>query len=53
MSDGAIHTISPFMLQESTSTSRSLTPVALDLIFLVDKLWLKSTYFTNIFHSSA
>jgi hypothetical protein len=40
MSDGTIHSITPFMLQGSTSTTRSLTPVVLDLML---RLWMDSS----------
>jgi hypothetical protein len=41
MSDGTIHSITPFMLQGSTSTPCSLTPVVLDLML---RLWMDSSH---------
>jgi hypothetical protein len=41
MSDGTIHSIAPFMLQGSTSTPHSLTPVVLDLML---RLWMDSSH---------
>lgn len=40
MLDGSLHSIVPFMLQDYTSTPRSLTPVALDLML---RLWMDSS----------